>query len=543
MFGDAFYFTLEVNVQFALNVDPSALLPEPTRPPLRRQNALNLEPDRSLHRSDATVLPSERNLHRSDATVLPSTLEEKQKLSFADFEGVSAALAVTITFSLSDFDFGTYSFTGLQFQTEVGVDFSEEPPAIEVTIALSMTVVFVDPELTLFGEIALILPDRVLELTAAAEICVDVTDTFSICDFYLFVSIDIKEPKMSGFALSVTFYPGDRVCTGPEDRLKITAAFGIQPSFMYLDVAGNFTFGGIMGYYCIDTQNWPDVILVSGFPNGFTLSWAEDEVYISYYNIEIPPGWYFRGTVSIMGYEIYGEIHDNRPESMSIAAVLEPVELAYGLVQMSASRYDTRMGPYFYAFYDISTFPPVATVNISGYVEVLGLGLQGTMVVDNSHFFLSLDGPLWGILEVHLEFEANYDVGDFANLGYRVSGYVRPTLKKTIEEAGNSFFRGRVEYVEEVAGEQIDYVELKKQQHQGAVDAVNAADMDVEKGKAEERSSYFDLQAAADSLNEWCPADKDCSGEAAYCLFCKIPICLKGCAYHPHPLPMHSITV
>ena len=509
LFGDNVSFQLEVNIAFELNVDdPSSLLPpKPTQPSQRRQNTLNPEPDRSSSECSA----NDDDMPDGEPADLDA-LGGKQKVSYSDFLGVSAALAVTITFSLSDISFETYKFTGLQFQTEVGVDFSNDPPNVCVSISLGMTVVFTNPKLTLYGQIALILPDRILELTAAVDTCWDVTDTFSICDFYLFVSIDIRQPKMSGFALSVTFYLGDKTCIEPQDRLAITAAFGIRPNFMYLSVAGNFTFGGIMGYYCIDTENWPDLILVSGFPKGFTLSWAEEEVYIDYYNIEIKEGWYFQGTVSIMGYEIYGEIHDNRPDTMSISAVLEPVTFASGLVRMSASRDDTRMGPYFYSFFD---FPALPTVNISGYVEVLGLGLQATMVADNTHYCLSLDGWLWGILEVHLEFEANYDIGNLANLGYRVSGYIKPTLKETIEKAVNLFFHSRVEYVEAVAGEQIKYVDLKEQQNQGAKGQVNETGMTLQTEQANERVRYFDLQDAADYLNELCPADFECQGESA----------------------------
>ena len=511
-FGDNISFQLEVNVAFELNVgDPSALLPpKPTKPSLRRQNALNPEPNRGsteCGNDDTTGGPADLD-----------TIEGKNKLTFDDFLGVSAALAVTITFRLPEISFENYKFTDLQFQTEVGVDFANKPPDVCVSVSLGMTVVFTNPNLTLFGQIALVLPDRILELTAAVDICWDVTDTFSICDFYLFVSINIRQPKMSGFALSVTFYLGDRSCIGPQDRLAITAAFGIQPNFMYLSVAGNFTFGGIMGYYCIDTKDWPDLILVSGFPKGFTLSWAEEEVYIDYYNIEVKEGWYFQGTVSIMGYEIYGEIHDNRPNTMSISAVLEPVTFASGLVRMSASRNDTKMGPYFYSFFDFTALPLVATVNISGYVQLLGWGLQATMVADNTRFFLSLDGWLWGALEVHLEFEANYDIGNLGNLGYRVSGYIKVTLKKTIEDAVNLFFRSRANYVEEVAGEQLDYVDQTRQRHQGAIVEVNDTEMTLQTEQANERVHYFDLQDSADFLNAFCPANFDCQGESATCI-------------------------
>ena len=512
--GDEFFFELSVNVNFQLGVEPSSLLnsQQSTKPPLRRSNA----------QSNLKVPPPDppklqRQNARSNLDVDEAALKSKTKVSFKDFIGFKAALAVNITFLLSDFDLGPAKLVAPQFQALVEVDFSSKPINPEVTVAVLATIVFDSPKLTLFGQINFKYPDRRLELFAAVDYCWEPTQYLAVCNYYLYVALNVRPPYEPGFAFSVTIFLGDKSCMQEYgQRLAIVGVFGINPTFFLLDVVGNFTVGGLMRYFCEDPSNLPSVVAEFGFPKGFTFSYsqADDPIFITYFNISVNTGRYFRGTVSVFGYEVYGEFHDDRPTSMSMAAVLEPINIAGDILRLTASREDRKGGPYFYAHYDLSVpwSPSVIAVNISGYCKVLGIEVQAQMIITYVSTLLVLDGWLFGELEVHLEFSATYDYLDPLNLGWKVSGYARGNFTKLIAKAVESFIFGRAAYVESVAGAQIDYKNAKEKEHQMAMGDHDNAKKESDTAKVEEREAHVNLSSVQTWLDSWCPIDWSCEG-------------------------------
>lgn len=512
--GDEFFFDLSVNVNFQLGVEPSSLLNSKpsTNPPLRRSNA----------QSNLMVPPPdppklERQNARSSLDIDESALKSKTKVSFKDFVGYKAALAVNITFLMSNFDLGPAQLVAPQFQTLVEIDFASNPMTRTVTVAVLATIVFDDPKLTLFGQINFKYPDRRLELFAAVDYCWEPNQYLAVCNYYLYVALNVRPPYQPGFAFSVTIFLGDTACMRDYgQRLAIVGIFGINPTFFLVDVVGDFTVGGLMRYYCEDPSNLPSVVSEIGFPKGFTLSYslADDPIFITYFNISVNTGRYFRGTVSVFGYEVYGEFHDDRPTSMSMAAVLEPINIAGDILRLTASREDRKGGPYFYAHYDLTVpwSPSVIAVNISGYCKVLGIEIQAQMIITYVSTLLVLDGWLFGELEVHLEFSATYDYLDPLNLGWKVSGYAKGNFPRLIAKAVESFIFGRAAYVESVAGAQIDYKNAKEKEHQMAVDDHKKAEVESDMAKVEEKEAYINLSSVQTWLDSWCPIDWSCEG-------------------------------
>lgn len=522
--GDEFFFDLSVNVNFQLGVEPSELLNSKpsTNPPLRRSNA----------QSNLKVPPPDppklqRQNAKSNLDVDETAIKSKNKVSFSDFVGYKAALAVNITFLMSNFDLGPAQLVAPQFQTLVEIDFSTTPMSQEVTVAVLATIVFDDPKLTLFGQINFKYPDRRLELFAAVDYCWEPTQYLAVCNYYLYVALNVRPPYEPGFAFSVTIFLGDKACM-PQygQRLAIVGVFGINPNFFLLDVVGNFTVGGLMRYFCEDPSNLPSVVAQFGFPRGFTFSYslADDPIFITYFNISVNTGRYFRGTVSVFGYEVYGEFHDDRPTSMSMAAVLEPINIAGDILRLTASREDRKGGPYFYAHYDLSVpwSPSVIAVNISGYCRVLGIELQAQMVITYVSTLIVLDGWLFGELEVHLEFSATYDYLDPLNLGWKVSGYAKGNFTKLIAKAIEAFIFGRAAYVESVAGAQIDYKNAKEKEHQMAMEDHKMAEGDSDMAKVEERKAHVNLSSVQRWLDSWCPIDWSCEGNLHLAMYVSI---------------------
>ena len=124
--------------------------------------------------------------------------------------------------------------------------------------------------------------------------------------------------------------------------------------------------------------------------------------------MEIPKGVFFKGTINILGLTVAAEILINPPDELLVDVALSPIDWAGGLITLRRSEKDKKNGPK--AFINIK--PDSVSVQIEGYVSLLGVSSYAYINVTDSYFKFKLESDLWGIIRSKLYVEAAYGAID-----------------------------------------------------------------------------------------------------------------------------------
>ena len=132
-------------------------------------------------------------------------------------------------------------------------------------------------------------------------------------------------------------------------------------------------------------------------------------------DIEIAPGLYLKGTVNFLGYTVAAEIIVNPPEKFLVDIQLSPIDWAGGLIALRRSPSDKKNGPKAFIYLT----PTSITVQIEGYISLLGMSRYVYIDVSDTAFKFNMTTDLWGMIRSELFVEAAY--GSLAALNFEVS--------------------------------------------------------------------------------------------------------------------------
>ena len=289
-----------------------------------------------------------------------------------------------------------------------------------------------DPPITLIGALRLKFPQAQVSMEFAMRGCWE--NAFGIpildmCNFFIAVSI-LPGSSLPGVAFGVTVKIGEERCF----VLEATGFFGINPNdptdnYFYVSV-NELTFQRVVDLFCVDLQ-LPGFLADTGFPEGFTTSFAAKPIILKHAGLLIPQGFYFKGILNIFGLTIESEVILDPPSLIDVYARLSPLTLAFGLLKIYESRKVTERGPFLHVV--VQSSPPVFTAEASGYVNVLGIEAEAILSVSKSGYEISIYGNIFGVLEAELMIRAS--IGNILDASYSVSGRISISILQRIQDA------------------------------------------------------------------------------------------------------------
>ena len=237
---------------------------------------------------------------------------------------------------------------------------------------------------------------------------------------------------LTGLAIGGEVRVGDESCGAP---LIATGFVGIDlltPSqnYYYVNLEGSTTVGTILDTFCIDFSV-PAPLAESGFPDGFLSSFSLSGVELPHVPLSIPQGYRFKGTLNILGLEASADINIGLPNGLYVGVSLPPLRIAGGILQMYASSTDRSNGPFLTADVDILPTPNV-DIQASGYLNVLGISLETSLIITNTQFIFEIEGKFLDLFEASLRISASY--GNINSASFQVQGSFTNNLYSTLED-------------------------------------------------------------------------------------------------------------
>ena len=265
----------------------------------------------------------------------------------------------------------------------------------------------------------------------------------AVCNIYLAMTLAPITPPITGLEFGGRVEIGKKDCSKGK-FLTAEAYVGInsldpQQNYFYADI-GVLTFQRFFDAFCLDVS-LPKALGDSGFPKGLKTSFSLLGKQLPHAGITIPIGFRFKGTLNILGLSAMADINI-QPNRFKVYAEVSPVNIL-GILKMYRSRNEKKKGPFLYI--DIHPAKNLL-VNMSGFVEVLGISCEGYLLISNTKYELFIEGTLLGLLRASLRITAEYSKnirdayyqveGQFHNdLFDRIARGVSGALKKSADEA------------------------------------------------------------------------------------------------------------
>ena len=266
----------------------------------------------------------------------------------------------------------------------------------------------------------------------------------AICRLLLEMTLAPITPPITGLEFGGRVEIGKRDCS--KGKLLTAEAYvginslDVKENYFYADI-GVLTFQRFFDAFCLDVS-LPKALGDSGFPKGLKTSFSLLGKELPHAGIKIPIGFRFKGTLNILGLSAMADINI-QPSRLKVYAEVSPVNI-FGIFKMYRSRNEKKKGPFFHI--DISPTTKSLLVNMSGFVEVLGISRGGHLLISKTKYELFIEGPLLGIFRASLRITAKYSKnirdayfeveGQFHNdLFDRIIRGVSGALKKSADEA------------------------------------------------------------------------------------------------------------
>ena len=398
--------------------------------------------------------------------------------------------SMTIEAGVTDFRLGSLTLSSASLQIRVS------PTTFSLGIEASLDLQ--TPPVTLTGALRLKLPSLSVALEMSLSGCWENAFGISIldiCDLFLAVTLTPGVP-VPGIAF------GGRVRVGLEQCYQLEAAGYIglgspvpEDNFFYAEM-GPLTLQRVLDMFCV-SFTLPSFLADTGYPEGFQVSFALTDVTISSISLFIPSGFYYRGTLNIFGFRIFAEMLLD-PPSIEITCRLSPLRLAGGLLAMYESRAVTSRGP----FLDVYIATPIVRANASGYVNLFGIEAEGILVVSNTGFEVSVYGNIFGVLEAELTAYAS--IGNLLNAEFRVSGRLRISILKAIEDAVVGVIREAAEGAERAISGAQEKLREGEVVFDKAVEVLRAAEGEVRAARSKVTDARNKLDGLRSSLDALC---------------------------------------
>ena len=322
---------------------------------------------------------------------------------------------------------------------------------------------------TLIGGVRVKLPMFSLALELAMSGCWEGAFGLPVdlCNMFINVAISPGVP-LPGLAF------GGMIRIGTCDVLEATAVIGLDPNrpsdnFFFTEFS-SLTIQRVLNLFCIGVT-LPSFLGDTGFPDGVIVSYSPLQKFIPALSLTIPSGFYFKGTINIIGFEIEAEVTIDPPRLIEVSGRLPPINVA-GLLTMTESKSIRNKGPFLYAL--VQSNPQVVNVNASGYVSVLGISVEAMLQVSNNRYKVSLSGDIFGVLKASLMVYASY--GSLQDASFRASGALEITILRKIANA----IRDGVKAISDSAENAINEAQAKIDRAQAVFDSAVEAFRRVE---------------------------------------------------------------
>ena len=122
-----------------------------------------------------------------------------------------------------------------------------------------------------------------------------------------------------------------------------------------------------------------------------------------------------KGKIKFLDIVVGAEVVVNPPKRFLVDINLGPIDWIGGLIQLRRNATDRKNGPKAFIYLTTSSI----TVQIEGYISLLGISAYVNIDVSDTAFKFNIEGSLWGIIRAQLYVEAAY--GSLATLGFKVS--------------------------------------------------------------------------------------------------------------------------
>ena len=295
---------------------------------------------------------------------------------------------------------------------------------------------------------------------------------------------------VTAFEVGAEIELGDRSCSTP---IMASGFFGVNagnPSDNYYYVSfGPATISSIIASLCVRI-NLPRPLAESGFPNGFLSSFSLLGKELPHAGISIPAGYRLKGTLNILGLEGSADVTIGLPEAIDIGVNLPPINVGDGLLEMYESQNSRSRGPFLRADIDIVPLPRV-DIAASGYVNVLGIAVEASLLITNEKYEFSISGNMLNLFMADLTISAAY--GNIIQASYQVRGFFRNDLYEVIEN--------EIERVLDAARNEASNAFSSAQRDvDDASDDVEQARAELDSARAAVDSAQDDLRAAENAL-------------------------------------------
>ena len=307
------------------------------------------------------------------------------------FQGVFESLqSISFVAGVADINLGggiVLSETGLEVQVSAGT----------TSVGMVGIIDLSDPDITLAGRIFVGLSGVTLEMTLSG--CWENAfgaDWLDICNLLGSVSLVPGVPSpLTAIEVGGMVRLGYETCGGAKGNQIVASGFvgldAINPSnnYYYVNIEDEVTMNSILRSFCINFDV-PRPLAESGFPRGFISSFSLFGAELPHIPLSIPQGFRYSGAINILGLESSCNITIGFPDGLEYAIQLPPLRVGAGLLTMTASKSDKSKGPFMSI--DLELLPIDVNIEASGYVNVLGISLESTMMITNDKYELSIRG-------------------------------------------------------------------------------------------------------------------------------------------------------
>lgn len=200
-------------------------------------------------------------------------------------------------------------------------------------------------------------------------------------------------------------------------------------NYYYANFPKGLTLASLLGVLCIKVDGVPSPIantkLQPGFKSSFTVAPLGKS--IPEIKLHIPPGLQMNGTVHSLGMEASCNISTTPSERMYVSIALPPLKVGK-LLRMFLSRIVQTKGPYL----RVDIRPPTVTAEASGYLSVLGITVEATLIFTKQQMSATIQGKILGIVDASLTVYSAHGVS-FSSSNFQVRGSFKSKIFSTIE--------------------------------------------------------------------------------------------------------------
>ena len=429
---------------------------------------------------------------------------------------------VTVDATMQDFQIGSLTLHSASLEMRFS------PNMFSVAIAVNSELQ--TPPVFLKGAIRLRLPQLSFALEMSMQGCWNRAfglPFLDICDFFISVSIRPGVP-LAGLAF------GARVRVGSPQCYVLEAAcyVGLDPNspadnFFYAEM-GPLTLQRVLDLFCIRVS-LPSFLGDTGFPEGFVISYAQSPKVIPEVNLDIPMGFYFKGTINILGLRISCEMVLDPPRLIDVYARLYPLHLAGGLLKLCESSSVCTRGPYLHVI--LQSNPRHVSVEAAGFVSVLGIKVEAVMKVSDSGYDINVRGSIFGALEAELRVYGSY--GNLLDTEFGVEGKISISILRKLEEAVKKVFSKAADGAEKALSKVQERLDSAKKIFDRAVNVLRDAEGAVRRARGKVDRARGKLNGLRSKLLSICRIRRCRKGKfyVPIIMYCMVSSCIYEIAY------------